>query len=64
MQDLKNLAIYGGGATLVILFLANLSAITGSTGSLIGYAAIFLVIALPVILSIQLAKKKKLQDEN
>ena len=64
MNDLKNLAIYGGGALVVIfglIFGAKLDAISSDA---IGIMAILGVIVIPVVIGIAVAKRERRNSDD
>lgn len=62
MKDLKNLVIYGSAAGLVVLILATLGRTDAISGGVKISLALILVILLPLILSVRMAKKER-QDK-
>lgn len=64
MNDLKNLAIYGGGALVVIfglIFGAKLDAISSDA---IGILAILAVIIVPVAIGVAVAKRERQNSDD
>ncbi len=62
MKDLKRMLIYGGGALLAILLLIELAASHVLTGNAMVLLAILLVIVLPTVLVIRVAKREREAD--
>lgn len=59
MNDLKRLAIYGGSSLAVILVLVALGSSRQLSGATMGMIAIAAVVVLPLIISLQMAKKEQ-----
>jgi hypothetical protein len=59
MKDLKGLLIYGGAAGLMILLLALLGRSDMVSGGVKVSLALILVVVLPLILSVFIAKKER-----
>lgn len=58
MKDLKQLFIFAGGTTAVILGLIAMSKMELPSGVLV-FSAIMLVVILPVIVAIKMSKKER-----
>lgn len=59
MKDIKNLFIYGGISAVVIFFLATLGTGDDISGSTVGYLALLIVVVLPVVVAVFIAKKER-----
>ena len=59
MKDLKGLLIYGGGAALMILVLALMGRSDAISGGVKVSLALILVVVLPLVLSVFIAKKER-----
>jgi len=59
MKDLKNLMIYGLAAGLAVLILAMLGRTEAISGGVKISLALILVVILPLILSVKMAKKER-----
>lgn len=64
MKDLKRLLIYGGGALVVILILAQLAASQRLSGNAMVAVSVLLVIVLPVVLGIFFAHRERNQNDH
>jgi len=59
MKDLQQLAIYGGGATLIILLLINIASIEALSPGVLVAVAILTVVILPIVIAVKQAKREK-----
>lgn len=63
MKDLKRLLMYGGGALIVIVILAQLAASRSLSANAMVAVSILLVIVLPVLLGIFFARREKNRND-
>ena len=59
MKDLKRLVIYGGAAGLMVLLLALLGRSEAVSGGVKVTVGLIMVVVLPLVLSIFIAKKER-----
>ena len=65
MKDLKGFVMYGGSALAVILVLVALGTSKQLSGATMGMIAIIAVVVVPLIISMQMAKKEQeTRDQN
>jgi len=63
MKDLKNLFIYGGISTVLIVLLIALVTSGSLSSDMVGILAILTVIVLPIVISVFIGKKEKQKQQ-